>query len=101
MGAYALQPFGKDVVELRRMYVATEFRRCGAARTMLARAEALCTDSGIRRLFLTTSSLNRAAVELYRSADYHQSDYDAGSSQVEPLPLGMQVFSFEKAFNVG
>jgi GNAT superfamily N-acetyltransferase len=96
MGTFALQPLGEDVVELRRMYVAPEFRRCGVARTMLARAEALCTGWGVRKLFLTTSSLNRAAIELYRSAGYHQDDYVAGSSQGEPLPPGMQVFSFEK-----
>jgi GNAT superfamily N-acetyltransferase len=98
MGTFALQPLGEDVVELRRMYVATEFRRCGVARTMLTRAEALCTGWDIRTLFLTTSSFNRAAVELYRSAGYHQSDYIAGSSQGEPLPPGMQVFSFGKTF---
>jgi GNAT superfamily N-acetyltransferase len=101
MGTFALQPFGQDLVELRRMYVAAEFRRCGVARTMLTMAEVLCTGWGFRRLFLTTSSLNRAAIELYRSAGYHQSDYIAGSSQGEPLPSGMQVFSFEKVCGAG
>ena len=95
MGTFALQPSREDVVELRRMYVGAEFRRCGVARTMLARAEALCAGWGFRRLCLTTSTLNRAAIELYCSAGYHQSDYVAESSQGEPLPLGLRVFTFE------
>lgn len=98
MGTFALQPSEDEVVELRRMYVDAEFRRCGVARTMLASAEALCAGWGVRRLFLTTSTLNRAAIEFYRSAGYRQSDHAAESSQGEPLPPGVRVFTFAKAF---
>lgn len=101
MGTFALQPSGEDAAELRRMYVDAGFRRRGVARAMLARAEALCAGWGFRRLFLTTSTLNRAAIELYRSAGYRQGDYVAGSAQGEPLPPGVRVFAFEKAFGAG
>ena len=101
MGTFALQPSGEDVAELRRMYVDAGFRRRGTARAMLARAEALCGDWGFRTLVLTTSSLNRAAIELYRSAGYRQSEYAAGSSQAEPLPPGVRVFTFEKILDAG
>jgi ribosomal protein S18 acetylase RimI-like enzyme len=62
------------------MYVDAEFRRCSVAKAMLARAEVLHAGRGVRSLFLTSSSLNRAAIELYRSAGYRQNDYVAGSS---------------------
>src|SRR5215212_5645779 len=82
-GTFALRPSGEEAVELRRMYVDPRFRRYGVARTMLARAEALCRDWGFRRMFLTTSSLNRAAIELYRAAGYRQSDHAAESPSEE------------------
>jgi GNAT superfamily N-acetyltransferase len=97
MGTFALQPSGEDVVELRRMYVDAGSRRRGVARAMLARAEALCAGWGFRRLFLTTSSLNRAAIGLYRAVGFDQSDYVPGGAQGEPLPPGVRVFGFEKA----
>jgi len=97
MGTFALQPSGEDVAELRRMYVDAGFRRRGVARAMLARAEALCGDWGFRTLFLTTSSLNRAAVELYRAAGFDQRDFVPEGVQTESLPPGVRVFAFEKA----
>ena len=97
MGTFALQPSREDVAELRRMYVDAGSRRRGVARAMLARAEALCAGWGFRRLFLTTSSLNRAAIGLYRAAGFDQSDYVPGGAQGEPLPPGVRVFRFEKA----
>ncbi len=97
MGTFALRPSGEDAAELRRMYVSAGFRRRGVARAMLARAEALCAGWGFRRLFLTTSSLNQAAIELYRAAGFDQRDYVAEGLQGEPLPPGVRVFSFEKA----
>src|SRR3712207_6490073 len=79
MGTFALRPSGEDVAELRRMYVDAGFRRRGVARAMLARAEALCAGWGFRRLFLTTSSLNRAAIGLYRAAGFDRSDHVPGA----------------------
>lgn len=96
MGTFALRPSGEDVAELRRMYVDAGFRRRGLGRAMLAMAEALCADWGFQRLFLTTSSLNRAAIELYRSAGFDQHDYMPVNVGAEPPP-GVRVFAFEKS----
>jgi hypothetical protein len=68
------------------MYVDT------VARTMLARAETLSAGWGFRRLFLSTSTVNRAAVELYRSA---------GSSRSDTSHAGVRVFTSEEAFGAG
>jgi GNAT superfamily N-acetyltransferase len=96
MGTFALLPSGEDVAELRRMYVGAGFRRRGVARAMLARAEVLCADWSFRKLFLTTSSLNKAAIELYRTAGFGQSEYVPTSVQGKPPP-GVRIFAFEKA----
>lgn len=95
-GNFGLEPSGADAVELRRMYVAPCFRRRGVARAMLAEAEAACIAWGVSRLFLTTSSLNTAAVALYRSAGYRQMDHVPGDAAAEPIPPGMRFFIFEK-----
>ncbi len=95
-GTFALLPHGEDRVELRRMYVSVAFRRRGVARAMLARAEALCVDWGFRSLFLTTSSLNSAAIELYRKTGFRQRDHVPENIQGEPPP-GVRVFAFDKA----
>lgn len=96
MGTFALLPSGEDVAELRRMYVGAGFRRRGVARAMLARAEVLCADWSFRKLFLTTSSLNKAAIELYRTAGFGQSEYVPTSVQGKPPP-GVRILAFEKA----
>jgi putative acetyltransferase len=57
-------------MELRRMYVDPLARRGGIGRAMLRFAEAECRRSGARRLELSTSELQPAALELYRSAGY-------------------------------
>lgn len=99
IGTFALQPSSEDVAELCRMYVNAGFRRRGVARTMLARAEALCAEWGFRRLFLTTSSLNQAAVALYRAAGFERRDFVPENAAAEPPP-DVRVFAFEKALSL-
>jgi putative acetyltransferase len=52
------------------MYVAPNLRRQGIARFMLVTAEAECRKRGFRRLELSTSELQPAALALYRSSGY-------------------------------
>ncbi len=68
---------------------------------MLARAEADACRWGFRSLFLTTSSLNLAAIELYRAAGYRQGDYAGPGPGEDPLPPGMRIFAFRKALGAG
>ena len=96
MGTFALLPSGEEAAELRRMYVGAGFRRCGVARAMLARAEALCVGWGFRRLCLTTSSLNTAAIEFYRAAGFRQREHVPAGARGKPPP-GVRAFAFEKA----
>ncbi|MBL6081996.1 GNAT family N-acetyltransferase [Belnapia sp. T18] len=96
LGTFALRPIREDVAELRRMYVSAAVRRRGVARAMLAKTEALCSEWRFRRLFLTTSSMNQAAVALYRAAGFEQRDYVPPGVWEKPPP-GVRTFAFEKA----
>jgi GNAT superfamily N-acetyltransferase len=97
LGTFGLRPCRGDAVELRRMYVDGAARRRGIASAMLRRAEADAAHWGFGSLFLTTSSLNRAAIQLYRSAGYRQSEYVPPDGMAEPLPPGLRIFAFEKS----
>ena len=67
---FGLEPAAADAMELRRMYVDPSARRSGIARSMLQFAEAECRRLGMRKLELSTSELQPAALELYGHAGY-------------------------------
>jgi putative acetyltransferase len=96
-GFFGLELAGADGAELRRMYVAPEARRQGLARRMLTEAEAECAAAGLRRLVLSTSELQDAAVALYRRAGYdlvREEIADAASNKT--IGGGIRRFHFEK-----
>ncbi len=62
-GMFGLECTSSDAMELRRMAVDPSFRRAGIARSMLSFAEAECQRIGARRLELSTSELQQAALE--------------------------------------
>ncbi len=70
VGMFGLEPASPDALELRRMYVAPSARRAGIARSMLGFAEEECRRRKARRLELSTSELQSAAVGLYKGAGY-------------------------------
>ena len=67
---FGLEPFDDRSDQLRRMYVSPTARRMGIASDMLQFAEEECRRRGIRRMELSTSELQPAAVALYRRAGY-------------------------------
>ncbi len=70
VGMFGLESAAADAMELRRMYVDPSARRGGIARSMLLFAEDECRRRNIRKLELSTSELQPAALELYRNAGY-------------------------------
>jgi len=70
VGMFGLERTAADAMELRRMYVDPTARRGGIGRSMLRFAEAECRRLGARRLELSTSELQPAALEVYRRAGY-------------------------------
>ena len=70
LGMFGVERAGPGAMEIRRMYVAPQARRRGVAREMLARAESIAQAAGCKRIVLSTSELQAAALALYRAAGY-------------------------------
>lgn len=69
-GFYGLESTGGGDVELRRMYLAPQFRGSGLASRMISHAEDTARGKGFARLVLSTSELQRAALKFYEKAGY-------------------------------
>jgi putative acetyltransferase len=97
VGMFGLEPAAPDAMELRRMYVDPPARRGGIARLMLRFAEAECRRLNVRRLELSTSELQPAALELYRHAGYRLL-HEAVTEQAcnKTLGSGILRYYFEK-----
>ena len=97
VGMFGLEPAAPDAMELRRMYVDPSARRSGIARSMLRFAEAECGRFNARKLELSTSELQPAALELYRHAGYrllHEVVAEQASNKT--LGGGIRRYYFEK-----
>ncbi len=96
-GMFGLERAFDDAMELRRMYVDPSLRRAGIARAMLSSAEAACQRMGARRLVLSTSELQPAALELYRRADYRLVREEIAESITnKTVGGGIRRYYFEK-----
>lgn len=97
VGMFGLEPAAVDAMELRRMYVDPSARRGGIARSMLQFAEAECRRLHVRKLELSTSELQPAALELYRHAGYRLlSEAVAEQASNKTLGGGIRRYYFEK-----
>lgn len=97
VGMFGLEAAAPDAMELRRMYVDPSARRGGIARLMLQFAEAECRRLDMRRLELSTSELQPAALELYRHAGYRLlNEAVAEQASNKTLGGGIRRYYFEK-----
>jgi GNAT superfamily N-acetyltransferase len=97
VGTFGLERVAPDAMELRRMYVDPAVRRAGIARAMLAAAEAESRGSGVRRLELSTSELQPAALALYRNAGYRLvREAIAEAATNKTVGAGVRRYYFEK-----
>lgn len=69
-GCGVVQPLGEEAGEIKRMYVAPEFRGQGIARKLLAALEDLALHLGYRSLYLATGDRQPEAIALYESSGY-------------------------------
>ena len=65
---------------------------------MLSYAEALCRESGCRRLTLSTSELQQAAIALYRKTGYRLVREEVSTAETNKAVAGLHRFHFEKEF---
>ncbi|WKA28283.1 GNAT family N-acetyltransferase [Bradyrhizobium roseum] len=97
VGMFGLEPAAPDAMELRRMYVDPSARRSGIGQLMLRFAEAECRRLDMRRLELSTSELQPAALELCRHAGYRLlSEAVAEQASNKTLGGGIRRYYFEK-----
>jgi GNAT superfamily N-acetyltransferase len=86
-----------DAAELRRMAVEKSQRRQGIARALLAHAEDFCREAGYRRIVLSTSELQAAAMRLYESGGYRLLRKEAAAPPShKSLGAGLARYHFEK-----
>ncbi len=98
VGMFGLEAGAPGALELRRMYVAPSVRRGGIASAMLSFAEDECRRRGMRKIELSTSELQPAAIELYRQAGYQLlKEVVAEDASNKTVGGGIRRYHFEKA----
>ncbi|WP_110855848.1 arsenic resistance N-acetyltransferase ArsN2 [Paraburkholderia silvatlantica] len=78
MGCVAIEQYGTDAL-LRSLAVADRARRDGLGRTLVATVEQDATDSGVRRLFLLTTT----AVEFFAAMGYQNFERTVAPSRIQ------------------
>jgi GNAT superfamily N-acetyltransferase len=97
VGTFGLERASPDAMELRRMYVDPGARRRGIARQMLRFAKDECRQRKVRKLELSTSELQNAAITFYKNAGYHLVYEDlAQTGSNKTIGSGIRRFYFEK-----
>jgi GNAT superfamily N-acetyltransferase len=99
VGMFGLEPTDNRSFELRRMYVDPSVRRCGIGRMMLQFAEEESRRLRKAKMTLSTSELQKAAIELYKKAGYRLThEMTATEESNKTIGRGIRRFYFEKEF---
>jgi putative acetyltransferase len=88
VGSFGLCPISKEVLELRKMYLAKPVRGQGLGRFMLGTAIAVAKEKKYRKIFLETISPLKEAIALYKQN---------GFIEIEPAEINDRV---DRAFEL-
>lgn len=72
VGCGAIRRFSEDTMELKRMFVASNYRGQGIATQVLGELEAWTAEQGYTRCILETGSMLPEAVRFYRKSGYQR-----------------------------
>ncbi|HEV3009053.1 MAG TPA: GNAT family N-acetyltransferase [Burkholderiales bacterium] len=98
LGMVGVEKSAHGAGELRRMAVEKAHRRKGIGRELLATAEAFCRECGYRRVVLSTSELQAAAMRLYESSGYRRvREETAAPASHKSVGAGLTRYHYEKA----
>jgi ribosomal protein S18 acetylase RimI-like enzyme len=98
LGMVGVEKSADDAGELRRMAVEKAHRRKGIGRELLATAEAFCRECGYRRVVLSTSELQVAAMRLYETSGYRLvREETAAQASHKSVGAGLTRYHYEKA----
>ena len=96
-GTFGLERLSPGTVELRRMYLATPFRRRGLGTIMLAHAEHEAEAMGYATMVAWTSELQQAAISFYASSGFTLAEQKVeGDSSAKTVGSGFVRYRFEK-----
>lgn len=70
VGCGAIKPFDDDAMEVKRMFVASEYRNLGIARKTLIELEVWAKELGFKKCVLETGKRQKEAVNFYHKCDY-------------------------------
>lgn len=72
VGTVAVEEYSKDssIAELRRMSVSSRVRRAGVASKLLLELESFCKRKQFKGIILTTSSIQDAAIAMYKKRGF-------------------------------
>jgi putative acetyltransferase len=97
IGMVGVERHAKDSAELRRMAVRSADRRKGVGRALLAAAEAFCRKAGYRKMVLSTSELQTAAMRLYEASSYRLvREETAVQASHKTVGAGLKRYHYEK-----
>jgi len=97
VGMVGVEQHADDAAELRRMVVESAHRRKGLGRALLAHAEAFCRNAGYRKVVLSTSELQVAAMRLYESSGYRRVREEIAAATSHKAVGGLTRYHYEKA----
>jgi putative acetyltransferase len=98
VGMVGIERHAGDAAEVRRMAVDRAHRRRGFARELLGTAEDFCRDAGYRRIVLSTSELQVAAMRLYEASGYRRVRKEPGApASHKSAGAGLTRYHYEKA----
>jgi ribosomal protein S18 acetylase RimI-like enzyme len=97
VGMVGVERHGADAAELRRMAVQAPQRRRGIGRALLATAEGFAQQQGYRRMVLSTSGLQVAAMRLYESSGYRLVREEAAAPATHKSVGGLARYHYDKA----
>ena len=72
VGCGCFKKYDDTSVEVKRMYVAEDYRGLSIAENILKKLEAYAVQNGIMRICLETGNLHTAALAFYRKSGYHE-----------------------------
>ena len=102
VGMAGIERLNEAEAEVRRMYVDTDYRRRGIGVRLLTHLEDFCIEEGYRRILLSTSEVQEAALMLYKAQGYQLVREEVAEEQSNrTIGGGIKRFHFEKDLPAG
>lgn len=100
IGTFGAQRVTDTDIELRRMYLDSQYRGQGLSRRMLTHAEEHARQQGFHRMILSTAELQAAAVKFYDKSGYELNKIEtAGAMSNKTVGNNVRRRHYQKTLN--